>query len=152
VNDDGTVDVSDVNRIIDYMGGGTPPAWPYLNPGIDSSPDDLPLVCGGGKSTSRDDDPMLKSGTTPTRFSLRQNSPNPFAEITEIRYDLPTSCHVRVEVYNSLGQRVATVVDANQQAGQQVVQWNASELSSGVYFCHIDADGFRETKKLVLMK
>jgi len=93
----------------------------------------------------------------PKTFSLAQNYPNPFNPITEIRYNLPVDCQVRLEIYNILGQKVATLVDESQKAGYKAVQWDGrgvsgGEVSSGIYFCRLEAGDFTATKKMVLLK
>ena len=88
----------------------------------------------------------------PTQFSLGQNYPNPFNPSTMIRYTLPVSGKVAVRVYNILGQAVATLVDGNQNAGTYEVSFNASALSSGVYFYRIESGSFEAVKKMMLLK
>ena len=90
--------------------------------------------------------------TTPASYALFQNYPNPFNPSTEIAYDLPRASRVSLIVYDVLGKEVAKLVDAVQPAGQQIAQWNASGLSSGVYFYRLQAGEFAAVKKLVLMK
>ncbi len=88
----------------------------------------------------------------PTQFSLGQNYPNPFNPSTTIRYTLPVSGRVAMRVYNILGQAVATLVDGNQNAGTYEVSFNASALSSGVYFYRIESGSFAAVKKMMLLK
>jgi len=88
----------------------------------------------------------------PKEFSLSQNYPNPFNPITKIRYDLPVDCQVRLEIYNILGQRVATLADGKQKAGYKVATWDASSLSSGIYFYKLQAGDFVQTRKMVLIR
>ncbi|HUV35861.1 MAG TPA: T9SS type A sorting domain-containing protein, partial [Patescibacteria group bacterium] len=94
---------------------------------------------------------------TPTAFSLAQNVPNPFNPVTEIRYALAVDCHVRLEIFNILGQKVKTLVDGNQKAGYQSARWDGTnsggvDVSSGVYFYKLEAGGFTDTKKMVLLR
>lgn len=90
---------------------------------------------------------------TPKTFSLAQNYPNPFNPVTEISYKLAADCHVKLEVYGVLGQRVATLVDEYQTAGYRVVRWDAdAKLSSGIYFYRLQAGSFVEMKKMVLLR
>lgn len=93
---------------------------------------------------------------TPAFFALLQNHPNPFNPITEIQYDLPRACHVKLEIYNLLGQRVTTLVDERETAGHKSVRWDSrkggGEFSDGIYFCRLQAGDFGETRKMVLLK
>lgn len=88
----------------------------------------------------------------PENYSLEQNYPNPFNPSTSIRYALPQGSHVLLEVYNVIGQRVATLVDENQGAGYHDVRFSGSSLPSGVYFYRLTAGGFVKTMKMVLTK
>lgn len=88
----------------------------------------------------------------PAGFALEQNYPNPFNPSTTIRYALPSGSPVRLVVFNTLGQQVAELVNATQEAGHHAVQFNAAGLASGVYFYELQAGTFREARKLVLMK
>jgi len=89
---------------------------------------------------------------TPKTFSLSQNFPNPFNPTTEIRYALPRDARVRLEIYNLLGRKVATLVNEYQRAGYRSVRWNAKGLASGVYLYRLKAGNFRAVKKLVVIK
>jgi len=91
-------------------------------------------------------------GSLPFHYHLSQNYPNPFNPITEIKYTLPRDCWVRLEVYNILGQKVASLVDGEQKAGFKTVRWDAGSFSSGIYFYRLKAGGFVETKKMVLIR
>ncbi len=90
-------------------------------------------------------------------FSLSQNRPNPFAATTHIDYEVPSTSHILIEVYNLLGQRVATVVNAVRLPGNYSETWEARDLSSGVYLFRLEAtaDGRTEhvsTRKMTLLK
>lgn len=90
---------------------------------------------------------------TPTAFSLAQNYPNPFNPVTEISYQLPADCHVKLEVFGVLGRKVATLVDEHQPAGNRTVHWNAgADVASGIYFYRLQAGDFVEMKKMVLLR
>jgi len=83
----------------------------------------------------------------PTQFALMQNAPNPFNPTTVVAYDLPKPAHVRLEIFNVLGQRVRTLVDNNQPAGTQSVTWDGNDnsgasVASGIYFYRISAGDF----------
>jgi hypothetical protein len=88
----------------------------------------------------------------PTTFALYPNWPNPFNSTTVIRYDMPMAGSVSLTIYNLLGQRVATLFDGRQLTGSYTVSWNASDFPSGLYFCRMDAAGFAQTRKMVLLK
>ena len=85
-------------------------------------------------------------------FSLSQNYPNPFNPSTVIRYDVPKTTHVQIDIYNSVGQRVRTLVNKQHSPGYYSYSFDASFLSSGVYFYQIIANDFVDTKKMVLIK
>lgn len=88
----------------------------------------------------------------PVSFSLSQNYPNPFNPVTEIRYALPRGCEVRLEVYNILGEKVATLVDEKQAPGYKAVTWDAKAVGSGIYFYRLQAGSFVETRRMVLLR
>jgi hypothetical protein len=90
--------------------------------------------------------------SNPQTFSLDQNYPNPFNPSTEIRFSIPENSHVRLVVYNSLGQEVSTLLDQTAPAGQHTVKMDASRLASGVYFYQIQAGSYTALKKMVLLK
>ncbi len=88
----------------------------------------------------------------PEEFALYQNYPNPFNPTTKIEYDLPSSANVKLEVYNSIGQLVAMLLNETKEAGYYSVEFNGGKLSSGIYFYKLQAGNFSEVKKFVLMK
>ncbi len=88
----------------------------------------------------------------PESFSLFQNYPNPFNPSTTISYSIPEDGHVTLKVYDVLGNEVASLVDEQKQSGSFDVHFNASDLSSGVYYYQLKTGEFTSTKKLVLMK
>ncbi|MBA4313380.1 MAG: hypothetical protein C0417_12220 [Chlorobiaceae bacterium] len=93
----------------------------------------------------------------PTAFELIQNYPNPFNPTTTIRYALPFNANVSVQVYDFVGRKVATLVEARQEAGYHEVKFDASQISSGLYFYHMIAIGengkqFNDSKKMMLLK
>ena len=88
----------------------------------------------------------------PTSFALEQSYPNPFNPSTMIRFELQKETNVSLRIFNALGQLVATLVDESKRAGAYQVQWNASNVPSGTYFYRLQAAGFVETKKMVLLK
>ncbi len=88
----------------------------------------------------------------PTSYKLNQNYPNPFNPTTTISFELPKKSYVNLEVFNIVGERVATLVNERRSAGQSSLTFNASGISSGVYFYKMTADNFITIKKLVLIK
>jgi hypothetical protein len=93
----------------------------------------------------------------PKAYALEQNYPNPFNPSTEVAFALPQASHVRLDVFNVLGQKVTTVVDGEYPAGEHTVTWNGTNsnggsVSSGVYFYRIEAEGFSQTRKMMLLK
>lgn len=90
---------------------------------------------------------------TPSRFQLSQNYPNPFNPTTIIAYSVPEKANVRLDVYNILGQKVATLVDGIQNPGAYRVDFNGARLASGVYFYRLSAGSNTFlTRKMILLK
>lgn len=85
-------------------------------------------------------------------YELAQNYPNPFNPMTTIRYQIPEGGFVSLKVYDVLGKEVATLVNGAKEAGSHWVSFNASGLASGVYFYRLQAGGFAETRKMMLVK
>jgi hypothetical protein len=90
--------------------------------------------------------------STPEVFGLEQNYPNPFNPATKIEYSVAEATDVRLVIYNSIGQEVAVLVNEMQQPGRYTVGFDASTLSSGVYFYKITAGNFISVKKMMIMK
>jgi hypothetical protein len=88
----------------------------------------------------------------PTEFSLNQNYPNPFNPMTTIRYGLPVKAHVLLAVFDALGQMVSRLADEEQEARYHEVRFDASGLSSGVYFYRIQVGDFVQTRKLLVVR
>jgi hypothetical protein len=88
----------------------------------------------------------------PLEYALEQNYPNPFNPSTTIKYSIPEDGFVKLAIYNMLGEEVATVVNNVQKAGRYEINFNASNLSSGVYVYRIETVNFTASKKLMLMK
>jgi hypothetical protein len=88
----------------------------------------------------------------PSEFALLSNYPNPFNASTAISYELPMRAHVRLEVYNISGQKLATLVDGQQEAGYRSVTWEDSGAASGVYFYKLTAGDFTEVKRMTLLR
>ncbi len=88
----------------------------------------------------------------PLKYTLEQNYPNPFNPNTIIQYSLPVKQKVKLFIYDILGRKVQTLVNQVQNAGKYTLDFNASNLSSGVYFYQIKTDNFVQTKKMLLLK
>ena len=88
----------------------------------------------------------------PHGFSLAQNHPNPFNPTTTIQYNVPVSSHIRLEIYDLLGRKVAALVNQIQPAGQYSITWNANNLPSGTYYYILKSDNCTETKMMLLIQ
>jgi Secretion system C-terminal sorting domain len=88
----------------------------------------------------------------PEVFSLSQNYPNPFNPTTVITYSIPEVSNVKLKVYDMLGREIKTLVNKEQNAGVYNIEFNAANLSSGVYFYKIEAGSFVASKKILLLK
>ncbi len=89
---------------------------------------------------------------TVANFSLAQNYPNPFNPTTSINYSIPKQSRVQLSVYNILGKQVATLVNKAQSAGSYSINFDASELTSGIYFYKLQIDNQMQMKKMTLVK
>jgi flagellar hook assembly protein FlgD len=100
--------------------------------------------------------------TAPDDFSIGQNYPNPFNPTTTFRYELPEQANVRLQIYNTLGQEVQTLINQDRTAGIHTIVWNGlndryQPVNSGVYFYRFTAIGFSrgsytKTGKVILLK
>lgn len=88
----------------------------------------------------------------PQKFVLYQNYPNPFNPATTIKYELPQAGRVKIDVYNILGQHVHTLLDAPKDAGYYELIFNASNMSSGLYYYIMVAGSFNAIKRMILIK
>ena len=116
---------------------------------FDFSTNESPLTNISSVSVVTD---VNKTSSLPRDFALGQNYPNPFNPSTTIKYDLPTRSPVRIEVFNILGEKVATLVTGEQSAGTHEVKFNAIGLSSGIYLYRMAAGSFTSTMKMILVK
>nr|MCU0406331.1 T9SS type A sorting domain-containing protein [Ignavibacteriaceae bacterium] len=85
-------------------------------------------------------------------FGLEQNYPNPFNPSTTIKYSISENGFVKLSVYNLLGEEVTTLVNNEQKAGRYEVNFNAKELSSGIYMYRLESNNFLSIKKMILIK
>lgn len=94
----------------------------------------------------------IASSSTNFKFNLNQNYPNPFNPTTTIKYSIQKSGNVSLKVYDMIGNEVANLVNENQQAGNYNLEFNASDLPSGIYVYRLTSGNFVDTKKLILLK
>lgn len=94
----------------------------------------------------------VEQETTPVRFQLDQNFPNPLNPVTTFRFGVPRESRVTIKLYDVAGREVRTLVDGTYGPGFHAVLLNARGLASGVYFCRMTSDTFAETRKLTLLK
>ncbi len=95
---------------------------------------------------------IVNVSVTPSTFSLSQNYPNPFNPSTKIKYSLPVASHVKLVIYDILGNQIKTLVDKNQEPGFYETKFDGKDLSSGVYIYQLKTDQFVSTKKMILTK
>jgi hypothetical protein len=98
-------------------------------------------------AVEQDDEPAMV-----TSYFLSQNYPNPFNPTTTIVYALPQAGHVRIELYNSLGQKIRTLLNDHKVAGSYTLDFSANDLPSGIYLYKMESGKFTRTMKMVLMK
>jgi hypothetical protein len=90
--------------------------------------------------------------TSPVQFELAQNYPNPFNPSTTIKFSIPQNSNVTLKIFNTLGQEVKTLLNQNMESGVHTINFDASELNSGIYFYRLDAGQFSEVRKMTLIK
>jgi len=88
----------------------------------------------------------------PTEYSLSQNYPNPFNPTTKIKFGLPENAMIKLTIYDVLGREIDVLINSELEAGFHEINYNASKLTSGVYFYTIKASNFSDTKKFMLLK
>ncbi len=88
----------------------------------------------------------------PSKFEMSQNYPNPFNPTTNISFGLPVNSKVSIKIYDNSGREIRTLLNDTKTAGYYTVMFDASGLSSGVYFYKIEADKFSEVKRMLLIK
>ncbi len=110
------------------------------------------------KQTASNVSDVIKAAAVPTDFNLAQNYPNPFNPSTTIKFNIPVMSKVKLDIYNTIGQKISTLVDAVKSANTYEVQWQ-SRIASGVYFYRLEAipltegaEPFIQIKKMILLK
>jgi len=111
----------------------------------DPDANDVTKACESG--------PVFKqiTGLVPSRLALT-NYPNPFNPTTGISFSLPAAADVRLDIFNIMGQRIATLVDGTLNAGVHTFAWDGANLASGVYMYRLTAGDLIETRKMMLLK
>ena len=85
-------------------------------------------------------------------FFLFQNHPNPFNPVTRIQYSLPSNGNVVMQVYDTRGREIATLIDEVKSAGKHEVEFNASNIPSGIYYYRLRMNGYTATNKMIVLK
>jgi hypothetical protein len=93
-----------------------------------------------------------QTSTLPSGYSLKANYPNPFNPTTTLTFELPRATHVYLAVYDLLGREVAVLASGTVPAGQHLVTFDGSNLASGTYLAHLQADNYSATQKMMLLK
>ena len=125
----------------------------YAEDSFDFSKSGMDNSAGGDWNLSGwDIDNIIADSNTPENYSLGSAHPNPFNPTTEISYALPEYSRITMEVYNTLGRKVATLIYGYQSAGYHTVVFDAKNLSSGIYFYTMKTDNYIKTNKMLLVK
>jgi len=152
-----------INHAYAYCSGGAPPGYQSFTPGAYEGRVDLMLTIledifglpsQGGGTGGTSDVPGKKSTF---QWALHQNTPNPVAGMTEVRYEIARTSNVSIKVYNAMGQLVSTLVDDRVEPGRYAAHWDGKNfagerVSSGVYFYKMNAGSFNATKKMLVVK
>jgi|WetSurMetagenome_2_1015567.scaffolds.fasta_scaffold24790_2 minor extracellular serine protease Vpr len=137
------------NRIIDITAYANKQnlklAWQYVGNDGDIVAVDAIKLLGG--ATDVDDENILV-----TDYVLYQNYPNPFNPATMIEYSVPKISKTTLKIYDILGSEITTLVNEEKRAGVYKIDWNASKLSSGIYFYQLKSGDFIQTRKMLLLK
>ena len=145
--------ITDTTYQIDTLASGKTYFWKVLAKNIDG--DSLWSSNVNGFYIDENATDVEENNLLPSEFIVDQNYPNPFNPSTKIKYSIPvgqSNYHVVIKVYDVLGRIVKELVNTNQQAGNYKVEFNATNLNSGIYFYKVTAGKFSITKKMVLMK
>ncbi len=110
------------------------------------------LVIDGSYNTSQLPTRVKNQAGIIKAFTLHNNYPNPFNPLTKIQYDVAQNSKVQIKVYDILGREIATLVNEQKGVGSYVIEFNASKLTSGVYFFRMTAGSFTKTQKMMLIK
>ncbi|MBV6480143.1 MAG: hypothetical protein HGGPFJEG_02988 [Ignavibacteria bacterium] len=115
---------------------------------INSDTVGLETICPSCSSGER----LIVNADLPNEYSLKQNYPNPFNPSTNIQYDLPEDNFVFIKIYDLLGREIITLLNEPKQAGSYIITFDASNLSSGVYYYKFKAGNFEQVRRMILLK
>ena len=142
-----------------FLTGWTESAdFPIISPALRSvhhgGEDAFAVRLGAAPTTA---EPVSRGESVPTSYALFQNYPNPFNSSTVIRFDLPRDGRVTIRIFDTLGREKRLLLDRSQKAGGYTISWNGRDnkgkmLTSGVYFCKLEAGGFEDVVKMVMMR
>lgn len=142
-----------------FSGAAAPAPWEFTH--VFTAEGDNPYYCEphggpGGSGMSGvvvvETPVSVENETIVDQFKLEQNFPNPFNPSTRISYSVPAVSFVNLVVFDMLGNEVEVLVNEEKQAGHYQIDFNAVELSGGVYFYKLTSNSFVDTKKMILMK
>jgi plastocyanin len=97
-------------------------------------------------------DVQTSNNNVPDSYNLKQNFPNPFNPSTKISFSLPQKSNVTLKIYNAIGQEIKTLMEGETDAGIHEIEFNGSNLPSGIYFYRLLTPSYTDTKRLVLLK
>jgi Secretion system C-terminal sorting domain len=127
------------------------PSWYLIYRSLDNANDYVSFILDATDS-SKITGVNLLGKTGLNTFRLQQNYPNPFNPNTLISYSIPSASNIKLIVYNTLGQKVKDLENGFKNAGNYSVNFNASDLPSGIYFYKLEAGQFSQVKKMILLK
>jgi len=161
VEDADWIVVTPTSGTIPWLGENTLSIWLYAPEGQKAVYEDTIVIENNSASPAIHIPVMMgvppmgvedQGSKLPSSFALGSCYPNPFNTSTTIGYDLPRASLVTLEVYNLVGQKVATLVNGYEQAGYRTVNWNAAEVTTGIYYYKLTAGEFVSVRKLTLLK
>ncbi|MFH1422421.1 MAG: T9SS type A sorting domain-containing protein, partial [Planctomycetota bacterium] len=109
-------------------------------------------VCIAENEVGKNSPENINNKIQPTEYVLQQNYPNPFNPATNIKYNLPQDSFVELKIFDVLGREITTLVNEKQESGNYSIQFDASNLPSGIYIYRIVSGKFTQTKKMILLK
>ncbi|MBN2790757.1 MAG: T9SS type A sorting domain-containing protein [Candidatus Delongbacteria bacterium] len=140
IDENGQYESNTGNIFCRILDNSTEPIW------IGCPPDEVPIILGNYKVG------INEQNNIPNSAYLEQNYPNPFNPITQIKFALSIASEVKLNVYNVNGQLISELVNDNKKAGIHIVNFDASNYNSGIYFYILTANGDTFTKKMILTK